>query len=153
MPQSILPENDFSEDVLKEVSFKVGKESYTLREASYDAVLKHRNAIIACTELGPDGQPKSAKNFADTDALLLSMCLFDGENKLVPASKIRSWKASVGKRMLAVLREISELDEDSSNDVAGLQKQLSEIQEKLEKAKAKEEAPKNEPSNSENGSE
>lgn len=150
---TILPENDFSDDGFKEVDFKIGKEIYKVREADGDASYKYRNKIIGCTELGADGQAKSVKDIADVEPFLISMCLFDAAGKLVPATTIRKFKATVCKRLYELIKEISELDDGTTDDIAGLEKQLASVKEKLDKAKAKEDAPKNEPSNSTTGSE
>lgn len=152
MPVEVAKENDFSDDGFKEVPFKIGKDVYTVREADGDASYKYRNKIIGCTELGADGQAKSVKDIADVEPFLISMCLFDAAGKAVPATVIRKFRAPVCKRLYELIKEISELD-DGTEDVAGLEKQLESVKEKLEKAKAKEDAPKNEPSNSTAGSE
>ena len=153
MPVEIAKENDFSEDTFKEVPFKIGKDVYSVREADGDTSYKYRNKIIACTELGPDGQAKSVKDIADVEPFLISMCLFDAAGKAVPATVIRKFKATVCKRLYELIKEISELDDGQADDVAGLEKQLESVKEKLNKAKAKEDAPKNEQGNSETGSE
>lgn len=155
MPVSttVAQENDFSEDSFKEVPFKIGKDVYTVREADGDASYKYRNKIIGCTEIGADGQAKSVKDIADVEPFLISMCLLDAAGKLVPATVIRKFRASVCKRLYELIKEISELDDNTTNDVEGLEKQLKEVQEKLDKAKAKEDAPKNVPGDSTIGSE
>lgn len=152
MPQ-VAQENDFSEDTFKEVPFKIGKETYTVREADGDASYKYRNKIIACTELGADGNAKSVKDIADVEPFLISMCLYDKDGKLVPATVIRKFRAPVCKRLYELIKEISELDDGTANDVEGLEKQLKDVQDKLAKAKAKEDAPKNEQGVSTTGSE
>lgn len=143
---------EFDFDSLEAIEFpvKVDGETYTLREASGDAAFKYRNAAIKCTKLGPDGKPASIENLADIEPLLISMCLFDSKAKPVPAVKIRSWKNRVCKSLYEKILEISELGNDE--DVASLEKQLAEIQAKLDKLKAKDTDLGNEPSDTETGS-
>lgn len=90
-----------------------GIEEYELREASGDDACRWKNAIIERTMLGPDGKPTGMKNIADTEPILVSLCLYDVSlKKKVPVSKVRSWPARVQKALFEKAKEISDLDED-----------------------------------------
>ena len=145
--------NEFDFDSLEviEIPVKMGGETYTLREASGDAAFKYRNMAMKCTKLGPDGKPSAVENIADIEPFLLSQCLFDSKNKLVPIAKIRTWGNRTCQKLYAKVLEISELGADE--DTESLEKQLKEIQAKLDKLKAKDEdSLGNEPSDTETGS-
>lgn len=143
---------EFDFDILEavEIPVKVNGEIYTLREASGDAAFKFRNAAMKCTKLGPDGKPSSVENIADIEPLLISMCLFDSKDKPVPVAKIRSWKSRICKKLYQQILEISELEE--TEDEASLEKQLAEIQAKLDKARTADIDLGNGPSDTETGS-
>ena len=127
---------DFDFDSLEviEIPVKVGGEVYTLREASGDAAFKFRNAAMKCTKLGPDGKPASVEGIADIEPLLISLCLFDSKDKPVPVTKIRTWRNKVCKSLYEKILEISELGNDE--DASTLEKQLADIQAKLDKVRA-----------------
>jgi len=101
-----------------EVPVYLAGKSYILREASGDAACKYRNAMLACTRLGPDGKPSSIQGMADIEPLLVSMCLYNAEEgdksfgKCVPLNIIRSWPSRVQKSLYDKVKEISEIGEE-----------------------------------------
>jgi hypothetical protein len=92
---------------------------YELREASGDASAKYRNAMLACSTLGPDGKPTKMEGLADVDFFLLSLCLFDSATgHSVPECEIRSWPDRICTALINELKEISGMTEatDSSKN-------------------------------------
>lgn len=86
---------------------------YELREANGDVACRWRNAILQRTTLGPDGKPSSLGAIADTEPILVSLCLFEaGTNRNVPVGTIRQWPSKVQKALFEKAKEISELDDD-----------------------------------------
>ena len=102
---------DFSDLTLTELSVRVGEQTYTLREASGAAACTYRNAMIRCTTLGSDGKATRMDNIADTEPLLVSLCLFDDKNRPVPVETIRSWPSRIVTKLYNKAREISSLEE------------------------------------------
>jgi hypothetical protein len=109
-----------------EVPVVIGSARYVLREANEDAACKFRNALLRCTRPGPDGRPTTYDGVADTEPLLVSLCLYaadeggrvrpdrDGRpdhRHLVPLATVRSWPARVVKALAAKVQEMSGLSE------------------------------------------
>jgi len=97
------------------VSVNLGGKKYLLKEASVDAVCRWKNAQLKETRLGPDGKAAAFGNIADADPFLLSLCLFEiddkGKEKPVPAMTVRSWPNRIQKPLMDKLRSISDLEE------------------------------------------
>lgn len=145
--------DNFDFDSLVEYSKEFSKDGilYAIREASGDAAYKYRNRVSKCFKLGADGKPLAMEELADTEPFLVSLCLFTKlDNKPVPATVIRSWPNKICKTLFAKIREVSELDDDQDLDT--LEEQLTELQEKITKAKSKELRLKNDRSSTEIGS-
>jgi hypothetical protein len=140
---------DFELDIV-EVPITVGGTKYVLREASGDAACKYRNAMLNCTELGPDGKPSRMGNMADTEPLLVSLCLFRADNdKPVALEVVRSWPNRVVSKIYDKAKELSEIDQDDSLD--GLLKQKEVLDRKIQVLMSEDPA-KNEQSGTQAGS-
>jgi hypothetical protein len=110
---------DFDSILLVTVPVTIAHHTYELREASGDASAKYRNAMLACSTLGPDGKPTKMEGLADVDFFLLSLCLFDMPgNTLVPECEIRSWPNRVCETLIEELKEISGMSEKELEDNA-----------------------------------
>ena len=121
-----------------EIPVTIAGDSYTLREASGDTACKYRNKLLACTQLGPEGKPSQIRGMADVEPFLVSLCLFNAEDKLVPLHAIRAWPNRVQKKLFDTIKEISDLDEgeDRKSLVKQrevLDKQIAEIDEETAK--------------------
>jgi len=108
----------------------IGDQTYQLHEATGDVAAKYRNAIIEATKFGPDGKPAGFRGLADTEMLLISLCLKQ-DNQPVPMATIRGLPSRIIKALFNKAREISDLEE--AEDRQGLEKQLKDVQEKLTK--------------------
>ncbi len=102
-----------------EVPVTISGEKYVLREASGDAACRYQNAQVACMRM-TDGQVSKVTAIADTQPLLVSLCLLklvqkpdsDGvEKRLVSISTVRSWPSRVVKDLFETAKEISGLEE------------------------------------------
>lgn len=102
-----------------EVPVLLGGKRFVLREASGEAGCKYRNAMLNCTQLGPDGRPASIRGLADVEPLLVSLCLFDEQGKAVLLGTIRGWPARIQKALFEQAKFISGLQEgDVTEDQA-----------------------------------
>lgn len=101
----------------REIPVSIGKEKYTLREASGEAAIRYRNACLACTTLGESGSPQTIRNLANVEPLLVHLCLWEkdaqGNERNVPESKIRAMPNRIQKDLFQTAKEISHLVEDS----------------------------------------
>ena len=126
------------------VEVYVGQKKYYLCEPSEDAVCKFRNAVSRETKW-QDGKLAYVGNMADTEPMLVSMCLYratddgslpvDGNGRpdqkhLMALSAVRSWPARIVSALYKKARTLGNLDEDDSPD--GLQRQIEELQNRLD---------------------
>ena len=136
---------DFGELNPAEVDVKIGGREYVLREASGDAACKYRNALLKATKLGPNGKPQSLDGVADSEPLLVSLCLFEkyrsgDEIKERPAilPQVRGWPSRVQKTLFDRAKKMSGLDE-SEKTKEQIQEQIKELRKKLEELDGAEE--------------
>ena len=109
---------DFSDLSLAEVPVQIGDKQYTLREATGDAACLYRNALLRCTKLGPQGKPETVQGMADVEPYLVSLCLFDENDKPVKASVIRKWPARIQASLFTRIKEISDLGDEGEGEEA-----------------------------------
>ncbi len=103
-----------------EVPVTIDGEDYVLREASGDTACRYQNAQVACMRM-TDGQVSKVTAIADTQPLLVSLCLVklvqkpdSDEPELrrpVPISTVRGWPSRVVKDLFERAKEISGLEE------------------------------------------
>lgn len=104
-----------------EVPIRIGKDRYILREATADAARKWRNSIMSSTTV-VDGKVTAVGNLADSEAYLLSMCLYPVRpdthgtvsNKPVHISTILSWPNRIVRPLFERAKVISGLEEETS---------------------------------------
>lgn len=120
------------------IPVKMGGKNFHLVEASTDADCKYRNKQMQSAKLDKEGRPISVDNFADADPYLLSMCLFevvgeedngDPKYRKVDEKAVRRWQASVVKKLVEKLKEISGMDKDDEPEETEeyLTKQIEEL--------------------------
>ncbi len=138
----------FSLDTIQ-IPVEIGDKEFVLREASGDTACKFTNARMACGQMGPDNTIASWRNIADTEPLLVSLCLFEierGEDgsitqeKPTQISQIRKWPSRITKELYDKAKEISDID--TNDDLESLLKQRTEIDEQIEKLQKKDETAK-----------
>lgn len=149
----MVEELNFDDISLKEIPVSIERKKYVLREATGDTACRYRNAVLHCTELGPEGSPATIKGLADVEPFLVSLCLFETcldergnptSERSVPVSVIRKWPSRVQKALFERAKEISELSEEEE-DLESLTKKRKEVNEKI--VKLQEDSAKKEPSN------
>lgn len=133
---------DFDDITKQEVPVKIQGKKYVLREATGDAVCKWRNSMMKSTRLSNDGKVTSMDGMADSEPLLVSLCLFELYEKVngsqgerqVDVKTVRSWPARIQKSLFDKLKQMSQLDEKETKEslrksIADSQKRLKEIEE------------------------
>ena len=131
-------ELNFDDLFPQEVKVKIGGKPYVLKEASAGAAAQWRNALIGCTQLGPDGKPQSIKGVGDTEPLLVSLCLFEsGEKGLIPVPIhiVRGMPARVCKALFEKVKAMSDLDEQGGETEEALVEKMDRLRDQLEKAR------------------
>lgn len=138
---------DFDDLEPIEIPVKYRGKMYILKEPTGDVVAKWRNTVLKCTKL-TDGKPSQIDGLADSEPLLVSMCLFERQesgrggtgwvDKQVPVNVIRGWQAQVVKRLFDECKRIGQLDE--ADTVESLEKRIKADQEKLVELKSKQPA-------------
>jgi endonuclease YncB( thermonuclease family) len=125
-----------------EVPVRVGSERFVLMEAMGDAVRKWRNAVLKCTQIGEDGKPRAMHGLADTESLLVSLCLCSadedgnvrrnsrGDTVHVPVERILAWPNRVQAELFQVAKRISGID--APDTAESLREQIAQLQERLE---------------------
>lgn len=113
----------------KEIQVKIGDKTYTLREATGDAVVRFNGRRAQAGRFEDGKFVGVSSNLADAEPFLVSLCLFDEAGKLVPETVIRRWPSRVQKRLFDKVMEISELVE--KEDLASLEKQKAELEKRI----------------------
>lgn len=125
-------------DSLEPISFpvKIAGIDYILNEASESAACRYRDAQLKGVNVTEslDGNKKAAVDkMADTEALLVSLCLFqvteNGGTKSVPLETIRSWPHRIVHPIFLKAEEISNLKKVQTKDE--IKKQIKELQGKV----------------------
>lgn len=117
-----------------EIPVRVGKTKYILREADADQVRQWKNANVRSAKM-VDGKFVSVGDVADSELLLVSMCLTElcvgGEElRQVPITVLRSWPAKIVSQLYDRASEISGLKEVDTEET--LTKRIAELTGKLE---------------------
>ena len=143
-----------------EIDVHIKGRKYILCEADAEAAARYRNHAMSCTTFNADGKPSGVKGLGDLQALLVSLCLYQEVTKDGVTTRERvslQFASKLQERIIKPIFErakaISELGEDTDESIPALEKQLVELQKKLDEARKKDEALKNEPSSTETASE
>lgn len=126
--------DNFNFDDLEPISFPVRYrgEEYVAREATEGAAKKWRNATIRGTRM-EGGKVISMGDIADSEPLLVSLCLFKVTDKgevPVPFNTICGWPARVVRPIHDKIKDISGLNEDDTEE--SLVKRIAEMEQKLQ---------------------
>lgn len=100
------------------VPVTIGKDEYVLKEASGDAACRWRNAQLRAARM-VEGKITGVGDIADTEPLLVSLCLFTREGKPVPLATVRAWPNRVQKALFERAKAISHLNEDQQPQANG----------------------------------
>lgn len=130
-----------------EVPVKIAGSKYVLTEADEDAAVRVKNWTLRHAKLGSDGRPTSVGDIADSEPLLVSLCLYhageDGKLPLdkdgfpdpkyrVPLQVVKKWPARIVQPLYEKAQRISRLAPQDEDEEA-LRRQMVEIQGKLDK--------------------
>lgn len=125
-----------------EVPVTYQERTYVLVEATGEVAAKYQNAIFRSSRLD-DGKLIGMDGLADASLILVSGCLFPvkdgvrGPNVTLPT--IKSWPNRIVKKLFETARDISDLaDQDT---VEGLEKQITNLQKRLNTLREKNKTP------------
>jgi len=90
--------------------------TYTLKEADGFAAIQYRNRIMEAIRPSAEGQPTAYKGFAEIEPLLVSLCLFNEDDKPVSISMIKGWPSRIQKALFNKVKDMSDLDETAESD-------------------------------------
>lgn len=141
--------------VLKQIPITMGKARYILREADGDTACRYQNANLERVQYSNDGKLVNIRGGADVQPFLISLCLFETDEKgevrvsdhtkkemRVSIETIRKWPNPVMRRLFNWVKENSDLGEEEET-VEKLRKKLEEAE---KKEAEKKEAAKNDES-------
>lgn len=136
-----------------EIPVRVGSRSYILREASEAAASQYKNAQLKAMKLAEsaDGSKHSSiDGMAETEALLVSLCLFEktenGGERTVPILEIKKLPHRIIKPLFEKAEAISGLQNKETKEE--IVKKIKELQGKLQKTNAEERTEESEAKNS-----
>ena len=104
---------------LKEVSVTIDDKEYVMRELDGRQKGKYLNKMGGRIVLNNKGEVSSFKDYAGLESTLLSLCLYDSENKLVPATvmdgteKEQGWPSTVLNSLFNAAQDLSGLNEEA----------------------------------------
>jgi len=108
---------DFGDITPIEVKVRIQGKNYVLREASEAVTCRYRNAQVRCAHVAPDGKATKVEGpIADTEPLLVSLCLFEEDTGApVDQKVIMQWPSRVVRQLFDKVKEISDLDESAQS--------------------------------------
>jgi len=104
---------------LKEVPVAIDGNSYILRELDGRQKGKYLNKMGGRIVLNAKGEVASFKDYAGLESTLLSLCLYDSENKLVPATVMdgteeeQGWPSTMLTGLFDAAQDLSGLNEEA----------------------------------------
>ena len=104
---------DFNDITRQEVPVRIGDRQFTLKEPMCDDVVQWRNLQMATVRF-VDGKPQGVGQIADVEPLLVSLCLFDKDDKNVPQEHIETWPSKIVSKLYKWLLEVAELQEPAT---------------------------------------
>ncbi len=119
---------DFSDSEFRVVDVKIGKNEYTLEEASGDAKCIYQNAMTKGVTLNSAGKPEKISGLADADPLLVSHCLFDSTGKHVSVMFVRKLPDRIMEALVDEVKKMSNMldTKDGEKDAEDLAKNEQE---------------------------
>jgi len=129
---------DFDEAAVeRQTEVKFEGKTYTLKEPTEEAVVKYRGHGLKNSKYVDGKLQADVGSVYEAQALLVSLCLFDGANP-VGLPFVRSMPTSVVKAVFAEAKRMGKLDEPDTEET--LEKRIADDQEKL--AKLRDRGPK-----------
>lgn len=146
------------------LQFTVGGRNYLLREATGDAVVKWRNAVIKASRLAKEGNTLLAgEGLADTELLLVSLAsrmldpadgsvvTKDGKEVVVPVDTVRGWGYPIVQTLFDRAKQYARLQEFET--IQTIENRIIELNRILVQRRKDEESEKNSSSSGNRGSE
>jgi hypothetical protein len=123
-------ELNLDELLVREVEVVKDKKRYVLKAPSEGANIRVRNSQMRGARLVDGKLTMDAERLADSQSLLVSLCLFDEGGRPVPLSVIQSWPALYVKAIFDKAKELGGMDEEESAEA--LERRLAETQRRLD---------------------
>lgn len=95
---------------------EIGGKTYTIKEASGKVATMYRDHVMNSAVLGANGKPVRVTGLASAEVLLVANCLYDENDKLVPAEVVDGWPSRVKKALYDLARDLSDLTPDEGKD-------------------------------------
>lgn len=117
-----------------EIPVKFKAQTYTLCQASEESVIKFRSAQLRDAKMVDGKLQANLSQIADSQSLLVSLCLKDATGNPVAQSILKTWPAPVVKQLFEKAKEISDLEErpktreDLRTELDKLTKQLDDLE-------------------------
>lgn len=123
-------EHDYDDGIIQgEFAFKLKGVSYVLREPTEDANIRFRAAQFKGAKMVDGRFSTDLERMTESQSLLVSLCVYDSADKLVPQSTVRTWPSRVIKDLFNRAKKMGGLDEEESAE--DLEKKKLEIDEKI----------------------
>lgn len=138
---------DFGDLTLIEIPVAIAGKKYVLREADEETAAIYNNERIKGVKVDDAKVVGLPNDIGGMQSLLVSRCLFplnsEGHPRPIPVSRqeVMAWPTRIVKPLFIKAKEISELDD--ADDLASLEKQREDIEEKIKGLKEEEEKAKN----------
>jgi hypothetical protein len=98
---------------LKEVPISIDGKSFVLRELDGRQKGKYLNKMGGRIVLNNKGEVSSFKDYAGLESTLLEQCLYDEDEKLVPASMMEGWPSTMLTMLFDQAQILSGLNEEA----------------------------------------
>lgn len=118
-----------------EIPVKIDGVAYVLREASAKDAKQWRG-LMAASQYVTDGQMGIKASFAESEPLLVSLCLTQ-EGKRVPQETVEAWPSKIVRALFQKAKDISDLNEKPPT-VEAMIKQRDMLTKEIEKVQSKE---------------
>jgi hypothetical protein len=101
------------ETTLKELPVTIDGACFVLRELDGRTKGKYLNQMGTRIELNDQGKVARFKDYSGLESMLLSLCLYDAESKLVPMPTMDKWPSTILTKLFDAAQELSGLNEEA----------------------------------------
>lgn len=120
---------------------KIETKEFKLVKPSGKICEEFRDERQNCTQYNAEGNVCGFKGLNALPVKLLSRCVHDDQNNLVPATVLREWDADIVDELYTKARDMGKLNLEESEEA--IQKQIDKLQEILKQMKQGEDEVKN----------
>lgn len=100
----------------REIPVEIDERKYTLREMDGYHRDMYLNIVTKSQTGSMDGKTIRVKNFEGLQAKLISLCLYNESNELVPSEEIQKWPAAMQTGLFKECQGLNGLDDDIKED-------------------------------------